>query len=101
VVFTPDGVTPSDVRDYRTYLTAGKRAAPATVNHRLAALRAFFRFAKASARSKEDPTRSPPTWSSTAAASAGCQSSASATIQRGASQAPQRPAGEVGDQLGG
>src|SRR3712207_4884972 len=42
--FAPQAVTPTDVRDYRAHLQTVERRAPATVNRRLAALRAFFRF---------------------------------------------------------
>ncbi len=56
LVFTPAGVTPTDIRDYRAHLSAVKRAAPATINRRLSTLRSFFRFAKAAGWVKEDPT---------------------------------------------
>lgn len=42
--FDPKAVLPEDVRDYRQHLLAIRRAAPSTVNRRLAALRAFFAF---------------------------------------------------------
>jgi site-specific recombinase XerD len=54
--FAAQAVTPTDVRDYRAHLLTVERRAPATVNRRLAALRTFFRLAKASAWTKEDPT---------------------------------------------
>src|SRR5918992_654205 len=56
LVFTPPGVTPTDIRDYRSHLSTVARAAPATINRKLAALRSFFRFAKTSGWVKEDPT---------------------------------------------
>lgn len=42
--FDPKAVLPEDVRDYRQHLLAVRGAAPATVNRRLAAVRAFFNF---------------------------------------------------------
>lgn len=42
--FDPKAVLPEDVRDYRQHLLAVRKAAPATVNRRLAALRSFFSF---------------------------------------------------------
>src|ERR687889_679890 len=54
--FSPEAVTPTDVREYRGYLlNVGKRQ-PATVNRRLAALRRFFQWAKATGLVKELPT---------------------------------------------
>src|SRR5688572_12480918 len=44
--FTPEAVTPTDVRDYRGYLLNVEHRQPATVNRRLAALRRFFHWAK-------------------------------------------------------
>src|SRR5688500_3740373 len=43
--FSARAVTPTDVRDYRAHLRTVQRRAAATVNRRLAALRAFFRWA--------------------------------------------------------
>src|SRR5215208_3770131 len=40
--FSPEAVTPTDVRDYRAYLITVEKRQPATVNRRLAALRRFF-----------------------------------------------------------
>src|SRR5215211_9542580 len=54
--FTPEAVTPTDVRDYRGYLINVERCQPATVNRRLAALRRFFVWAKAMGLVKELPT---------------------------------------------
>jgi site-specific recombinase XerD len=54
--FTAAAVTPTDLRDYRTYLMQEERRMPATVNRRLAALRKFFTWAKATARIQELPT---------------------------------------------
>ncbi len=52
----PDAVTPTDVREYRGYLQNVERRQPATVNRRLAALRRFFQWAKATGLTKELPT---------------------------------------------
>jgi len=56
--FSPEAVTPTDVRDYRSYLINVEKRQPATVNRRLAALRRFFQWAKASGLVKELPTES-------------------------------------------
>jgi len=42
--FDPKAVLPEDLRDYRQHLLAVRRAAPSTVNRRLAAIRSFFAF---------------------------------------------------------
>src|SRR5438552_3980995 len=49
-------VTPTDLREYRAHLRTVERRAPATVNRRLAALRRFFTWAKATGRVRELPT---------------------------------------------
>src|SRR5919107_2405304 len=54
--FTPEAVTPTDVRDYRGYLMSVEKRQPATVNRRLAALRRYFVWAKATGLVKELPT---------------------------------------------
>jgi integrase/recombinase XerD len=54
--FTPEAVTPTDVREYRGYLLQVEKRQPATVNRRLAALRRFFGWAKALGLTKELPT---------------------------------------------
>src|SRR3954466_3319835 len=54
--FTPEAVTPTDVREYRGYLLNVEKRQPATVNRRLAALRRFFQWAKATGLVKELPT---------------------------------------------
>src|SRR5215211_2994981 len=54
--FSPESVTPTDVRDYRSSLINIDKRQPATVNRRLAALRRFFQWAKASGLAKELPT---------------------------------------------
>jgi site-specific recombinase XerD len=45
--FTPQAVTRTDVRDYRSFLINVEKRQPATVNRRLAALRKFFLWARA------------------------------------------------------
>src|SRR3954470_16071142 len=54
--FSPEAVTPTDVRDYRSRLINVEKRQPATVNRRLAALRRFFQWAKATGLVKELPT---------------------------------------------
>src|SRR5215203_2567778 len=54
--FSPEAVTPTDVRDYRSHLINVEKRQPATVNRRLAALRRFFQWAKATGPVKELPT---------------------------------------------
>src|SRR3954468_2573634 len=54
--FSPEGVTPTDVREYRGHLINVEKRQPATVNRRLAALRRFFQWAKATGLVKELPT---------------------------------------------
>src|SRR3954471_7278739 len=54
--FSPEAVTPTDVREYRGYLITVEKRQPATVNRRLAALRRFFQWAKATGLAKELPT---------------------------------------------
>ncbi len=54
--FAPAAVTPTDLRDYRAALLTIANRAPATVNRRLAALRRFFRWAKAGKLVAELPT---------------------------------------------
>jgi site-specific recombinase XerD len=54
--FSPEAVTPTDVRDYRSYLINVEKRLPATVNRRLAALRRFFGWARAVGLVKELPT---------------------------------------------
>src|SRR5215210_8882983 len=54
--FSPEAVTPTDVREYRGYLLQVEKRQPATVNRRLAALRRFFQWAKATGLVNEMPT---------------------------------------------
>src|SRR5215217_5219132 len=56
--FTPEAVTPTDVREYRGYLLNVEKRQPATVNRRLAALKRFFGWAQAVGLVKELPTES-------------------------------------------
>ena len=53
---TAGAVTPTDIRAYRSHLLNVERRQPATVNRRLAALRRFFRWAKATGLVTELPT---------------------------------------------
>jgi site-specific recombinase XerD len=54
--FTAAAVTPTDIREYRSFLLNVERRTPATVNRRLAALRKFFGWAKATGRIADEPT---------------------------------------------
>jgi site-specific recombinase XerD len=54
--FTARAVTPTDVRDYRGHLRTVQRRPAATVNRRLAALRRFFTWARATQRIRDLPT---------------------------------------------
>src|SRR5215216_1485890 len=54
--FAAAAVTPTDLRDYRSFLLTTKQASPATVNRHLAALKRFFRYAHALGWIAEDPT---------------------------------------------
>jgi integrase/recombinase XerC len=53
--FTLEGVTEYDVRDWRDHLAATMK--PATVNRKLAALSALYRWTGESGQSERDPTR--------------------------------------------
>jgi site-specific recombinase XerD len=54
--FSPEAVTPTDIREYRSHLINVEKRQPSTVNRRLAALRRSFQWAKASGLAKELPT---------------------------------------------
>lgn len=54
--FAARAVTPTDVRDYRAHLRTVERRQAATVNRKLAALRRFFLWARATGRVQELPT---------------------------------------------
>src|SRR5215210_191719 len=54
--FSPEATTPTDVREYRGHLMNVEKRQPATVNRRLAALRRFFQWGKATGLVKELPT---------------------------------------------
>src|SRR5947209_3963378 len=53
---TLKAITPTDVREYKTYQLTVEQAKPATVNRRRAALRKFCRWAKAQQLIDDDPT---------------------------------------------
>ena len=44
--FTPETITPIDIRQYRSYLLTAQERKPATVNRRLACLSAFCTWAR-------------------------------------------------------
>src|SRR5687768_6870756 len=54
--FSAAAVTPTDIRDYRSYLMTTAGAKPATVNRRLAAFRKFFGWAKGTGLVADRPT---------------------------------------------
>lgn len=56
--FTSAAVTPTDVRNYKAHMVTVEWRKPATINRRLAALRKFFQWAKASGHVQEMPTDS-------------------------------------------
>src|SRR4051812_28456837 len=51
-------VTPTDLREYRSFLINVERRAPATINRRLASLRTFFQWARAEGLCREIPADS-------------------------------------------
>ncbi len=53
-IFLPDAVTPTDIREFRDWLVRTANRKPATVNRKLAALRAYFSYCKASGYRKDD-----------------------------------------------
>jgi site-specific recombinase XerD len=54
--FSPTSITPTDIRDYRSYLLTVERRAPATIKRHLAALRKFCQWAIRQGLLKENPT---------------------------------------------
>lgn len=54
--FSAAAITPTDVRDYKSFLQTTQRCTPATINRRLAALRKFFQWATGTGRVSENPT---------------------------------------------
>src|SRR5206468_3403689 len=54
---TLSAITPTDIREYKSYLLASAKAKPATVNRRLAALRKLSRFARKKGWIADDPTQ--------------------------------------------
>ncbi len=53
--FAPDAITPTDVRDYRTFLLNTEKRAPATINRKLASIRVFTRWSVARGFIESDP----------------------------------------------
>ena len=53
---SPEGITPIDVRQYRSYLLTVKSHKPATVNRKLASLSAFCNWAREKGQILTDPT---------------------------------------------
>jgi integrase/recombinase XerD len=51
-------VTPTDLREYRSFLLTVEKRSPATINRRLASLRAFFYWGRAEGLCREIPTDS-------------------------------------------
>jgi integrase/recombinase XerD len=56
--FQASGITPTDLREYRSFLLTVERRSPATINRRLASLRTFFQWARAEGLCQELPTDS-------------------------------------------
>src|SRR5918912_427611 len=56
--FEADRITPTDLREYRSYLLTVEHRSPATINRRLASLRTFFQWARAEGLCNEIPTDS-------------------------------------------
>ncbi len=56
--FQADRITPTDLREYRSYLLTVEHRSPATINRRLASLRTFFQWARAEDLCREIPTDS-------------------------------------------
>jgi len=54
--FSAAATTPTDIRDYRSFLLTVQGCKPSTINRRLAALRKFFSWAKATRKVEEAPT---------------------------------------------
>src|SRR5437763_6070381 len=52
--FAPGAITPTDVREFRDWLVRTANRKPATVNRKLAALRAYFAYCKAHGYRKDD-----------------------------------------------
>ena len=55
--FALPAITPTDVREYRQYLTTVQRRKPATVNRHLAALSALMSWAKQTSQIEHNPTK--------------------------------------------
>jgi site-specific recombinase XerD len=54
--FNPAGIIPRDVQDWKTYQQTVEKAAPGTINQRLAALSRFFAWAVSEGIAHTDPT---------------------------------------------
>jgi site-specific recombinase XerD len=54
-IFSPDNLTPTDVREYKQYLLNGQKAKAATINRHLAALRSYASWAKKSSSAVYNP----------------------------------------------
>jgi site-specific recombinase XerD len=54
---TLPAITPTDIREYKSYLLTSAQAKPATVNRRLASLRKLCRFARRQGLLVDDPTQ--------------------------------------------
>ena len=54
---TPGKVTPDDLRDYKAHLQTAANLKPATINRRLAALRAYFSWAFEKGLVSENPVQ--------------------------------------------
>jgi len=54
--FQADRITPTDLREYRSYLLTVEQRSPATINRRLASLRTFLQWARAEGLCREIPT---------------------------------------------
>jgi integrase/recombinase XerC len=52
--FTPEAVTPTDIREFRDWLARTANRKPTTINRKLAALRAYFAFCKARGYRQQD-----------------------------------------------
>lgn len=53
---TPEAITPTDVREYRQWMIITQGLAPATINRRIAALRAYTAWARSAGLVAGNPT---------------------------------------------
>jgi integrase/recombinase XerD len=56
--FSPQAITPTDIRDYKSYLLNVEKRKPATINRKLASLKKFFAWAQAKKMVSDSPTDS-------------------------------------------